>query len=291
MDATAKFHIYADMRLAPTQSLQVGSGTDVILVGDGFAVLDELEFSIGGEVAAPKRSPVLVGPDGTFFAELTMPESKGGIQTIRAAAKNGSRQIKELPVNVTSSLQLIGGSPGIVGSYVTVRARGFEGGAVGFYVESPDEPDAPIPGVGKPGAPVHKDDIKAKRHHVGGNGSTQNMRVQIPTVPRGTWTLVAQQHGGAPDPLTGGSRLARTKISVLPRITHIQGDADEKKWPKRMTVRKEDDSFKTFKVQGNGFEAGDAVDLYHTSINWSQVLCDEKHGQRRRNVYVDGEAH
>ncbi len=262
--ATATFHIFADLRLADTQELQVGSGTVADVVGDGFASGDTIKFTISGKDATSSPSTVTAGPNGSFTASLTMPESQGGIQTIKAEATNGSRQIEHLPVNVSPSLQVITNpASGTVGTWLTVKARGFENNKrVKFFVTHPS--------LGTVNASTHGDDHKANRNLVGKNtgwnGSTDNVRVQIPTLPRGTWTLVVQQDG-TNDPLTNAPRQATADISVTPRITHIEGEGNQGKWPKAVTVRNADDSFRTFRVQGNGFEAGSALSVYHTNAS------------------------
>ena len=263
LSASEQFTLFADLRLADDQPLQVGSGTEVTLVGDGFASGDSVKFKLSGQAIQAGGSDVtaVAASNGTFTQTLTMPKSKGGIQTILAtagSANNGSGQTAQLTVNVTSGLALTAGNSGHVGKELRAQANGFEGGAVTFHVEN-------VPGLGNVGVGINGDDTKHKRNHVGGNGSTHAVRIYIPTLPRGTWTLVAVD--GVNDPLTGEKRKARTKLTVTPRVTHIQGDSKQANWPKKTNARHSSGAFKTFTVGGNGFEAGSTITVKHTNAS------------------------
>ncbi len=252
--AMANFVITADLRLADTQDFQVGSGENATVVGDGFASGDEISFSVGGKGSS--TTGTVADANGMFTATVAIPESPGGIQTIRATATNGSRQIAQLTVNVTSSLQVRSGSPGRVGQELSVKARGFQNGRpVRFFVAHPV--------LGRVNANYHRHDNNAR--HVGrqtsNNGSTNWVRVYIPTLPRGTWDLVAEQEGGDPDPLTNATRVARTPITVTPFITKINGEGNRSRWRKRVTVEG------TFRVEGSGFTAGSTITVKHTDAN------------------------
>ena len=254
--AMAKFLVAADLRLADTQALQVGSGESATVVGDGFASGDTISFRVGGKDSATTAT---AGADGSFTATVTIPEAPGGIQTIRAQATNGSRQVAQLTVNVTSSVQVTSGSPGRVGQEMRVVARGFQNGQrVTFFVDHPV--------LGRVNANIHGHDTRDRINQPGhggrgNNGSTGSIRVYIPTLPRGEWDLVAEQQGGDLDPLTGSKRQARTKITVTPWITHVNDQGDRNKWRHRVTVEG------TFKVRGNGFTAGRPITVKHTDAN------------------------
>ena len=251
--AMANFLVAADLRLADTQALQVGSGSQAMVVGDGFASGDTISFSVGGKGSATTAT---AGADGSFTATVDIPPSPGGIQTIRAQATNGSRQVAQLTVNVTSSLEVRSGSPGRVGQELSVRAHGFQNGRrVKFFVAHPD--------LGNVNANIHGHDHDERTvgKQTGNNGSTNWVRIYIPTLPRGTWDLVAEQEGGDNDPLTGSVRQARTKITVTPFITKINGEGNRGKWRKRVTVEG------TFRVEGSGFTAGRPITVRHTDAN------------------------
>ena len=250
---SAKFLLAADLRLTGAQALQVGSGTMATVIGDGFAYQDSIKFSVSGKDSATTAT---AGANGSFTATVAIPRSQGGIQTIKAEATNGSRQIDELTVNVTSSLEILSGNPGTVGSELRVQAHGFQNGTrVKFFIEHPT--------LGNRDFGIHKDDHDERTagKQTGNNGSTNTVRIYFPTVPMGEWTIVAHQEGGEPDPLTDKVRQARAKVTVNPRVTHINNEGNTGKWKKRVTVDG------TFKVRGNGFNPGGTITMKDTDAN------------------------
>ena len=256
--ASASFILGASMRLAEGQAFAISAGDTVTLSGDGFAANEVITLNVDGQGS----TTLTTDATGAFTGDVAIPEAEGGIQTINASAGT-SRQRARLTVNVGSSLEIHPAARGSrpVGGWQRVTVRGFQSGTtVRFFAERPDGSkirDIPILGA----------DTGAGRHRIGGNGSAGAgnalLRLVYPEIARGTWTLVAEQVGGAADPLTGSARQARTTFTIDSLVTHIKGQGNRNNWPVDITVATEDANMNpvrsAFAIRGTGFTAGASI--------------------------------